>query len=279
MKRILLGVLLAAAVTVSAGEMRVKNNESIAFMGDSITQQGTYHRNGYVNLVMKALEHEGLTVKAYPAGISGHRSTHMNARLDKDVIAKKPTYMTFSCGVNDVWHGKNGVPLDQYKTLVTDIFDRCDKAGIKVIVLTATMIYETPENAHNKTLAAYNDFLRKIAKERNYPLADLNADMQKAIADIKAANPGIKGNLLTADGVHMNYEGNKMMAKGVLRAFGMSEDAISKAEKEVWNKIPIPRRININLSYDDIQKLKSKGSSLADVEKMLQKQIEQKLAE
>ena len=48
-----------------------------------------------------------------PAGISGHKSDQMLARLDKDVLSKKPQWMTLSCGVNDVWHGPRGVPLDE----------------------------------------------------------------------------------------------------------------------------------------------------------------------
>ena len=87
-----------------------------------------------------------------------------------------------------------------------------------------------------------SDFLRKIAKERNLPLADLNADMQAAIKEI----PGVKGkpknfgkffyggefkNRLTTDGCHMNAEGNKMMARGVLRAFGLNDAQMAKAEK------------------------------------------------
>ena len=39
-------------------------------------------------------------------------------------------------------------------------------------------------------------------------------------------------NKLTTDGCHMNKLGNIMMAKGVLRAFGVSEEKINAAEKE-----------------------------------------------
>ena len=46
--------------------------------------------------------------------------------------------------------------------------------------------------------------------------------------------PGYERNLknkLTSDGCHMNPLGNIMMAKGVLRAFGLSEAKIKAAEK------------------------------------------------
>ena len=49
---------------------------------------------------------------------------------------------------------------------------------------------------------------------------------------IKAANqPGKK--VFTVDGVHMNTEGNKIMATGVLQAFGLDAAQIKKAE-EAW---------------------------------------------
>lgn len=77
-----------------------------------------------------------------PARISGHKSNQMLDRLDKDVLAKKPDWMTLSCGVNDVWHGTNGVPVDAYQKNITTIVDRAQSTGIRVMILTATMIRE-----------------------------------------------------------------------------------------------------------------------------------------
>jgi lysophospholipase L1-like esterase len=96
------------------------------------------------------------------------------------------------------------------------------------MILTATMIGEDEPNENNQKLAAYNDFLRALAKEKMCLLADLNADMQKAVA---AAGAGQAGVLLTTDGVHMNPAGNKMMAEGVLKAFGLSAEQLELARK------------------------------------------------
>lgn len=233
----------------AAGGLAVKNGDKIAFLGDSITANGA-KKGGYVTLIMDALKNEGLDVSSVPAGKSGHKSNDMLARLDADVISKKVQWMTLSCGVNDVWHFKlrlgartfQGVPLDDYKKNITEIIDKAQAAGIKVVVLTSTMIGEDPERELNKNLVPYNDFLREIAKQKNCPLADLNADMQEALKKI----PDTKGkatmfgepayqrdikNKLTVDGCHMNSLGNIMMAKGILRAFGMSEEKIAAAEK------------------------------------------------
>jgi len=110
------------------------------------------------------------------------------------------------------------------------------------MILTATMIGEDPERELNKDLAPYNAYLREVAKEKNCLLADLNDDMRKTLAKM----PDVKGpakmfgergykrdiqNKLTTDGCHMNNLGNIMMAKGILRAFGLSDDKIAAAEK------------------------------------------------
>ena len=230
----LLPVAVAVALAIGASglqaaELPVKDGQNIAFLGDSITQQGA-GTGGYVRLVISGLEANGIKATAIPAGISGHKSNQMLERLDRDVLSKKPDWMTLSCGVNDVWHGAKGVPLDQYKQNITKIVDRCQAAGVKVMILTSTMIGEDQANANNQKLSAYNDFLRSLAKEKNCLLADLNAEMQAAL--VKAARTEkTKGNLLTRDGVHMNPAGNQMMAIGVLKGFGLTSEQIAQAQK------------------------------------------------
>ena len=233
--------LSVLALRCPAQEIAVKNGEKIAFLGDSITQQGAGSPSGYVRLVMSGLEANGIKAEAIPAGISGHKSNQMLERLQKDVLDKKPNWMTLSCGVNDVWHGERGqgVPLDQYKTNITTIVDRAQAAGVKVMLLTSTMIYEDPNHKLNQNLVSYNDFLRALAAEKKLPLADLNAEMQAA----KKAAPAHQGNWLTGDGVHMNPRGNQMMALGVLKAFGLNEAQLQKA-REAW--LDIPKAVELN---------------------------------
>lgn len=245
--------LLLTALTLTASilhaELAVKSGETIAFMGDSITEAGN-KKGGYVTLVMDALKSHGLDVKSIPAGKSGNKSTDMLARLNEAVISKKPQWMTLSCGVNDVWHFKlvlgnrafQGVGIEDYKKNITAILDKAKAADIKVMILTSTMIGEDASKELNQMMIPYNDFLRQIAKERNLPLADLNADMQaqlKTIPDVpgkpktfgKYFYGGEVQNKLTSDGCHMNAEGNKMMARGILRAFGMTAEQLTAAEK------------------------------------------------
>ena len=223
-------LLLAGGLTLCAGALRgeilVKYGEKIAFLGDSITEAGWAKPDGYVKLVIAGLSANGVSVEAVPAGISGHKSNQMLDRLERDVLSKKPHWMTLSCGVNDVWHGKNGVPLELYKEYITKILEVASAAEVKVVILTATVIHEQLDSPENQQLAGYNGFLRALAHEHHLPLADLNALFHERI---KAANqPGEK--VLTSDGVHMNDAGNRLMARGVLRAFGLDDAQLAKAE-------------------------------------------------
>ena len=235
MKKLMVAVAAVAVAFAAAAEdgLLVKSGDTLAFLGDSITQQGQESPDGYVSLVLRSLAVEGVYVKPVKAGVSGHKSNDMLARLDRDVLSKKPKVMTLSCGVNDVWHQDHGrgVSLENYEKNITQILDKCAAANCTVIVLTSTMFErkEGPKDIHNVKITAYNDWLVSEAKRRKLPLADLNAMMWAA----KKENPSVR---LTRDGVHMSEAGDRLMARGVLLAMGVTDFARIEANawKPVW---------------------------------------------
>jgi lysophospholipase L1-like esterase len=233
---------------VAKAEIAVKTGDKIAFLGDSITAGGWGSPTGYVRLVISGLDANGVKAEPLPAGIGGHKSNDMLGRLDRDVLSKKPQWMTLSCGVNDVWHGRNGVALDDaaltggsygpeaagrgtYQKNILAIVEKAQAAGVQVVILTATVIQEKLDNAENAKLAPYNDYLLALAKEKKVRIADLNGLFQERI---KAENkPGQK--VLTGDGVHMAPAGDRLMAVGVLQAFGLDAAQMKTAEA-AWTK-------------------------------------------
>ncbi len=225
--------LLITAAPLALAQIPIKSGDKVVFLGDSITQQGKSSPSGYVNLVSSALAANGVKIEVIGAGISGHKSDQMLDRLERDVLSKKPQWMTLSCGVNDVWHGEKGVSFDDYKKNITRIIDQAQAAGIKVVLLTSTMIGEDQANPNNLKLVPYNEFLRSLAKEKTLVLADLNAEMQEAVS--KANTPG--KNALTGDGVHMAFPGNRMMATGILKSLGLDAKELAKAQ-DAWLDLP-----------------------------------------
>lgn len=234
--------LLAAGVSgprPAHGGSIVRNGDKIAYLGDSITEHGHRKPLGYVNLVRNGLKSAGIKTSCVKAGVLGNDSSQMLARLERDVLSQKPQLMTLSCGVNDVWHGfenpPRGVALPEYRRNVTEILDRCTAAGVKVVLLTATMIHEDDADPRNVALAPYNAWIREIARERGIPLADMNRRMHETLAARRAANPS-KGNKLTWDGVHMSQAGDEMMAQCLLEAMGVWP-AFAKEIRAGWRAL------------------------------------------
>lgn len=274
MKKLMLVLAMGVTAAVQAAPV-VKCGEKIAFLGDSITQFGDY-ATGYINLVMEGLKIAGVTnCTKIAAGVSGNKSPQMLARLQKDVLAKNPDWMTFSCGVNDVWHGARGVELLDYEKNVKAIFDACDAAKVKVIVMTATLIGEDVTNSNNVKAVAYNNFLRAEAKKRGYLLADENAAMRAELKKFPATDT--RKNKLTKDGVHMDFAGNAMMAFCLLDIMGV-DPALHDKMLAKWRSIPWAYSAGVGLSveqYEQVHKfMKDEGyGSMTDYmyDKLLQK--------
>ena len=279
--RLVVGLLAIAhcpLLTAQSGGLAVKSGQSIAFLGDSITAGGARGPAGYCQLVIRGLASAGVKAKMIPAGVSGHKSNQMLARLQRDVLDKKPDWMTLSCGVNDVWHGKRGVPLDEYKKNIAQIVDQAQAKGIQVMILTSTMIREDAGNPQNQQLAKYNAFLGQLAKEKGCRLADLNAHMQSSLI----SGPGKPhGNQLTTDGVHMNTLGNIMMATGVLRSLGMNEQQMAKASAE-FESIPgsCHVRADCRVTVREFKKLRAAATKAGvSVQRFVQDAVNQRVAE
>jgi lysophospholipase L1-like esterase len=223
------GVLFLAgnAATVSADPPPVvlKKGDRIVFLGDSITAGGNSGK-GYIQVIRKHLadKKSDLAVECIGAGISGNKVPNLQGRVDKDVIAKKPTIVVIYIGINDVWHGesnpKNGTAPEAFEAGLKEVINKCTKAGAQVVLCTPTVIGELPggSNKLDSKLDDYAAISRKVAKELNLPLCDL----RKAFVDhLQTKNPEKKAQgILTTDRVHLNEAGNLLVAQTILKSLG-----------------------------------------------------------
>ena len=197
----------------------LKKGDRIIFFGDSLTALAIKDRNvpegkGYVPLVREALREKGVEVDAVATG--GHRVPNLLARVDKDVLSKKPTVVVIQIGVNDAG---SGVTPAQFKAQLEELIDRLQKGGAKVVLCSCTCRIEgyNLDNATDKKLDALADVARSIAKEKKLPLNDL----RKAFIDYwKKHNPENKPRgFLTYDGNHWTEAGHKFVAEQMLKKF------------------------------------------------------------
>jgi len=214
--------LIGPAPADSPKELQLKSGDQIVAIGDSITAAGGYLH--YADTVL-ASEYPDLKIpKIINVGVSGQHAEHMAPRFQKDVVDRKPQWVTISVGINDVWH-RLGQPhdpkvLEEYIKNVTKMVDLAQAAHIKVILLSPTIIQEDATQEGNKRLLLYVAAEKKIAEEKKCQFVDLHEDFVKALTKKPA---DFKGNWLTADGVHMKPMGDAIMALGILRAVGVPD--------------------------------------------------------
>lgn len=197
-------------------EHLLADGQTIVFLGDSITQAA----NGYVSIVASMIGAlaPDIRVNCINAGIGGHKVTDMLARVDKDVLAHDPDWVTLSVGVNDVWHGANGVPIDAFREKYDELVLRLvERVGANVVLFTTTVIGEDLRNEANARLVDYNNHIRETAKKRGLPLVDMNEVFHRAIGAWQGTGGGDLR--FTTDGVHMRPEGDYLMALAVLRTW------------------------------------------------------------
>ena len=199
--------------------------ERIVFLGDSITQAGA-SPGGYVTLVKEAIDERlaGQGIEVIGAGISGNKVPDLEFRLQRDVLAKKPTRVVIFIGINDVWHSQNGrgTPKDKYEEGLRRLIADIQKSGAGVLLCTASVIGEKVDgtNPLDEMLDEYCEISRRVARETKSPLIDL----RNAFLDyLKAHNAdNAEKNVLTGDGVHLNAAGNRFVADQMLAALGVT---------------------------------------------------------
>ncbi len=199
--------------------------DRIVFLGDSITQAGAGPK-GYVSLIRNAIDekHKDLGIEVIGAGISGNKVPDLQRRVDKDVIAKKPTIVVIYIGINDVWHGEKdparGTSPEKFEAGLKEVIGKCTAAGARVVLCTPSVIGEKSDGSNklDAQLDQYSDISRKVAGELRLTLCDL----RKAFMDhLKAHNADQKeAGVLTSDRVHLNDAGNRFVADVMLKSLG-----------------------------------------------------------
>jgi lysophospholipase L1-like esterase len=200
---------------LTAKTSSLAKDEVIAFFGDSITQGGA-RPGGYCRLIGEAIEKQRpeLGVKIVYAGISGHKVPDLQRRLERDVLAKKPTIVFIYIGINDVWHSTRGrgTPKDKFDAGLRELIKKITATNARIVLCTPSTIGEKTDgsNALDPMLEEYSKISRKVASDTGVTLCDL----RKAFIDhLKKHNPDNKSRgILTGDGVHLNAAGNQFVA-------------------------------------------------------------------
>jgi lysophospholipase L1-like esterase len=140
--------------------------------------------------------------------------------MEDDVLAKNPDVVVIYIGVNDVWHKSTsgtGTDADKFEKFYQAIVDKLKEKNIKVILSTPAAIGEKTDfsNPQDGDMNEYSNIIRRIASKNNLALVDL----RKAFLDYDLKNnPANKDRgILTTDRVHLNANGNQLVADEMWR--------------------------------------------------------------
>jgi len=135
--------------------------------------------------------------------------------MENDVLAKTPDVVVIYIGVNDVWHKSTsgtGTDPDKFEKFYQAIIDKLKEKNIKIILSTPAAIGEKIDfsNPQDGDMNEYSNIIRRIAAKNNLPIVDL----RKAFLEYDLKNnPDNKDRgILTTDRVHLNANGNQLVA-------------------------------------------------------------------
>ena len=190
--------------------------------GDSITA-GNFLGRGYVSFIRKELRRRfpERGIEVLNAGVSGDRVTELERRIERDVIAKNPTHVVIYIGINDVWHWENGAgtPLERYREGLENLVGRIQQAKAIPILCTPSVIGEL-KNRQNKfdvLLDQHATAVREVAAKYGLALCDLRKAFQEYLEQNNHDNHAY--GVLTSDGVHLNHQGNELVARIIMEVF------------------------------------------------------------
>ncbi len=221
--QLLLFVFLTKTTTIHA-DFALKENDTVVWLGDSITAEGTC---GRIVETYSLLRFPDRNLTFWNAGEGGETLEKSLSRLESDVFSRNPTVVIAAYGINDIgWGTKaNAETREGYLQAVRDLASICKSRGVRFIHCSAAITAENPETAEKGFLQEMCDAGLATAKECGAGTIDLQRHMravQRRVLTHIAKHPEQKppATLHHQDGIHLSELGNMAMGYAMLKGLG-----------------------------------------------------------
>jgi lysophospholipase L1-like esterase len=232
MKRLALLLLCLAGPALAAespAPFALRDGDRVVFYGDSITQAG-----GYGDLV------EAYVVTRFPswqvsfenAGVGGDTvrgggSGPIAVRLERDVIAHRPTVVTIMLGMNDGGYRRFDPTTlaafgDGYAAIVGQL--RQALPGVRLTLIRSSPfddVARPPQFApgYDDALRRLGCYVEALGAREKLTVVDFREPFNAGIAAVLKTDPEL-ARLLLPDRVHPSAAGHLLMGATLLRAWG-----------------------------------------------------------
>jgi acyl-CoA thioesterase I len=202
-----------AGGTSTAGPPAPSARKTVLFVGTSLTAGlGLEPDSAYPLLIQRKIDSAGLPFEVVNAGVSGETSSGLLDRLDW-LLRGNFSVMVLETGAND---GLRGIPTATLKTNLESALDRVRAKRPDASIVLVQM--EALPNLGPKYASDFHTVYPAVAKAKGVPLLPF---LLEKVAGHRSLNQ--------PDGVHPNYEGERIVADNVWRGLRPILDSLTRA--------------------------------------------------
>jgi acyl-CoA thioesterase-1 len=184
---------VGAAPAVAAAAMPV-----ILVFGDSLSAgYGIRVEQGWVSLLAQKIEQEGYGFHVVNASVSGETSAGGLARLPRALSLQQPRIVLLELGAND---GLRGLPIQQTQENLGKMIALLQQQHIPVLLLGLKL----PPNYGERYTSGFATMYQSLKDQYHVPLLPFLLE-----------NVALKPDLMQADGLHPNEQGQPLLLDNV----------------------------------------------------------------
>jgi lysophospholipase L1-like esterase len=180
-------------------KLELKPNQTIVFIGDSITDAGRRERayrpfgNGYVHFTANYLlaRYPQLNLGIINTGINGNTVRDLERRWERDCLIYKPDVLSVLIGINDLWRfhtagrGGEGVALQVYESTYRRLLAAVKQLGdCQLVLMEPFMFCDDPQNALLRHLRDYINVVHVLAEQFNAVIVPLQAAIDDKVGTV-----------------------------------------------------------------------------------------------
>jgi lysophospholipase L1-like esterase len=220
--------LAPAAEDAASATFALRDGDRVVFYGDSITEEGGYGRlvEAYVVSRFPAWD-----VRFYNSGVGGDRVSggwagSIDERLERDVIALRPSVVTLMLGMNDGGYK----PYDPatfaayasgYRAIIAKLKEALPDARLTLIQPSPFDDVARPARfpgGYDDVLRRYGCYVEELARREGIGVVDFRGPVNAGVASVQAADPELARQILP-DRVHPSDAGHLVMGAALLRGW------------------------------------------------------------
>ncbi len=222
--------MLCVAPLRAGAEFTIRGGDTVVFLGDSITAEGSYGRMIENYTLLRYPERK---VRFINAGWGGDTAAGGLARLDRDVFSRGATLLTVAYGVNDIgWGGlADDAHRNKYLDSIRGIVRACNERNVRVFICSAALTRGDIKDDQGYLQKMCDDGMA-IARELGAGSIDVQRSMRRIAQRMEEAHAAIEDKqkhetMHAADGIHLNGLGQLAMGLAILKGLGAPAEVSS----------------------------------------------------